>query len=72
MASIELEARVAILENELTKIKSLLEISKDRNQPWWEKVAGTFSESEIFPQVVNLGQEYRQSSNQETNDFKEI
>ncbi len=65
MSSPELEKRVTILENELTQIKSLLETSIKQNKPWWKEISGTFSDSSIFDQVVELDQEYRKSSNQE-------
>ncbi len=68
MSSPELEKRVSILESELTQIKSLLEISINQNKPWWEEISGTFSNSSIFDQVVELGREYRESSKEEAND----
>ena len=68
MSSPELEKRVSILESELTQIKSLLETSISQNKPWWEEISGTFSDSSIFEQVVELGREYRESSKEEAND----
>ncbi|MDJ0898855.1 MAG: hypothetical protein QNJ55_08580 [Xenococcus sp. MO_188.B8] len=68
MSSPELEKRVSILESELTQIKSLLETSINQNKPWWEEISGTFSDSSIFDQVVELGREYRESSKEEAND----
>ena len=68
MSSPELEKRVSILESELTQIKSLRETSINQNKPWWEEISGTFSDSSIFDQVVELGREYRESSKEEAND----
>ena len=70
MSPPELEKRVTILEDELTQIKSLLKLPQNQNLPWWEKISGTFSNNSIFDQVVELGQEYRELSNQEDTSFQ--
>ena len=62
MASITLEERVKTLETELAEVKKQLtkELSAER-VPWWEKIYGTFAESEEYDEAMRLGREYRES-----------
>lgn len=48
-----LEAEIALLKN---KVKNDLP-----SQPWWEKIAGTFSDNSAYDEAMELGREYRDS-----------
>lgn len=62
MATITLEDRVTALEKELAQIKWRLEKEKLQTPlPWWEKIAGTFADSEEYEEAMRLGREYRES-----------
>jgi hypothetical protein len=62
MPSETLEDRLTAVENELAQLKHLL---ADSNSPkragWWEKMFGSFADSEGFEEAVRLGKEYRES-----------
>jgi hypothetical protein len=62
MATITLEERVTVIEQELAQLKQ--ELARDKQQtsrPWWEKIAGTFADSEEYEEAMRLGREYRES-----------
>ena len=62
MASVTLEERVAAVEQERAQLKQELKVERETSSlPWWEKVAGTFSESEHYDEAMRLGREYRES-----------
>jgi hypothetical protein len=54
MAVKELELRVAALEAEMERLKA-------QNQPWWEKISGTFDDDPIYDEAMALGRAYRES-----------
>ena len=54
-----LEKRVEALERELKSLKSA--IQKKSQEPWWERLAGTFEDDPIFDEIVEAGRKYRQS-----------
>lgn len=56
--STPLEERVAILEAEITLIKTKAETP---TKPWWEKVTGTFANSPDYDKAMQLGRAYRES-----------
>ena len=60
MTSAQLEKRVAVLEAELAKLRSLVE-GADASKPWWERIAGTFQNDAIYEKAMKLGQQYRRS-----------
>ncbi len=62
MSQSSIEERVSIMERELAQIKRSLQ-SDSTNQaiPWWEKIAGTFANSENYDEAMRLGREYRES-----------
>jgi hypothetical protein len=65
----QLEERVALLEAEVERLKH--QIQKDpASLPWWEKIAGTFSENAAYDEAMKLGREYRES--QRTNSGEPI
>jgi hypothetical protein len=67
----KLEERLALLENELARLKSKVE-SNSSPAPWWEKITGTFADNSAYDEAMQLGREYRKSlsssSVEESND----
>ena len=56
----ELEQRVADLESEMSKLKRKVD-QLDRDEPWWEKITGTFEDDPIYDEAMKHGRQYRQS-----------
>jgi hypothetical protein len=57
-----LEGRLTLVERELAELKHLLADNKVQSAtPWWERMFGTYAESEGFEEAVRLGREYRES-----------
>jgi hypothetical protein len=56
-----LEKRVDALERELKSLKSAAR-KKQRERPWWERLAGTFQDDPLFDEMVEAGRKYRRSS----------
>ncbi len=64
MATEALKERVAALENELMQIKQELAAEGSHSTPaGWEKIFGSFANSEGFDEAVRLGREYREAQN---------
>ena len=62
MATLEIEERLTTVEKELAQIKQQLAVEKAPSViPQWEKIFGTFANSEGFEEAVRLGREYRES-----------
>lgn len=62
MANATLEERLAILEEELEKVKSQIAAEKTQDcTPWYEKIFGTFADSTEYEEAMRLGREYRES-----------
>ena len=62
MPTVTLEERVAMLEQELAQLKQQLKAeTSSAPLPWWEKIAGTFANSENYDEAMRLGREYRES-----------
>ena len=59
MATETLEARVERLEAELDRLKEGKQ--PPERERWWEKIAGTFADSEDYEEAMRLGREWRQS-----------
>ncbi len=59
MASIE--QRMKVLEEEVARIKARLAESPNSQQPWWEKIWGTFANDPAYEEAMRLGREYRES-----------
>jgi hypothetical protein len=55
MAVDKLEARVATLEAEVTRLKSR------QHRPWWEVISGTFANDPTYDEAMALGRAYRES-----------
>ncbi len=62
MAPTRLEERVAALEQELARLKRELQESRAA-KPWWERIAGTFQADPVYEEAMELGREYRRSTN---------
>ena len=57
-----LEERVAAVEQELAQLKLQLQAeTPPAPLPWWEKIAGTFANSEHYDAAMRLGRQYRES-----------
>ena len=61
MAAMNLEERIASLEEEMRAVKSLLKTVHDARQPWWERHAGMFKDDPVFDAIAEAGQVYRRS-----------
>jgi hypothetical protein len=56
----QLEERVAYLEAEVARLKNKVE-NDSSSSPWWEKIAGTFSDNPAYDEAMQLGRTYRNS-----------
>jgi len=62
MSTEALEDRLAAVENEVAQLKHELAADKSQGRSaWWEKMFGSFADSEGFEEAVRLGREYRES-----------
>jgi hypothetical protein len=60
MGPVQIEKRIAALEDELSRLRSKVE-SMDAVKPWWERIAGTFHDDPAYEKAMKLGQHYRRS-----------
>lgn len=58
MSTSEIEARLAILETEVARLKQQLPVSPI---PWWQTILGKFADDPAYNEAMQLGQQYRQS-----------
>jgi hypothetical protein len=56
-----MEDRVAALESDIKKLKSLIGVSKRAPMPWWEQISGVFADDPTFEKAKKLGREFRES-----------
>jgi hypothetical protein len=62
MTTISVEERLAAVKKELAELKQQFDKAKSQSRvPWWEKIAGTFADSEDYEEAMRLGREYRES-----------
>ena len=61
MAVTTLEERVACVEAELERLKTRLASADHAKPAGWERILGTFADSEGFEEAVRLGREYREA-----------
>lgn len=57
----KLEARVAALEHEVTRLRRDLESGRGGGKPWWEQIAGTFARDRMYKEAMRLGQQQRRA-----------
>ncbi|HEY9633451.1 MAG TPA: hypothetical protein V6D14_08600 [Coleofasciculaceae cyanobacterium] len=48
------------LKAEATQLKNKVEIDLS-SRPWWEQIAGTFTDNSVYDEAMRLGREYRDS-----------
>ena len=54
-----LEERVALLEQEMRKVRAQ---SKNKDtRPWWERRFGAFKDDPLYDEAVKAGEEYRKA-----------
>ncbi len=68
MAEATMEERLARLETEVERLKTNLPPTNGNAIPWWEKIAGTFADSEDYEEAMRLGREWRQSQRLEEDE----
>jgi len=62
MTTEALEERLTAVEQELARIKDQITGSGSQGTPApWERLFGSFADSEAFDEAVRLGREYRES-----------
>ena len=60
MSNAKMERRMAELEREAASLRKQVEqLSND--EPWWERIAGTFENDPVYEKAMKLGREYRRS-----------
>lgn len=59
MSVTTLEARVALLEQEVLQLKRRL--PKPAAAPWWEQISGVFADTPAFEAAAELGRQYREA-----------
>jgi hypothetical protein len=59
MATDNVEARLSALEEEVTKLKVLVE---EKKTPWWKQWAGAFLNDPYFEEARKYGRAYREST----------
>ncbi len=60
MSAIDLEKRVAVLEENVADLKKKVE-GVETAKSWWERIAGTFEKDPVYEQAMKLGRAYRKS-----------
>lgn len=60
MEKATLEERVSAVEAEIAELKKSTHGQKP-DAPWWEKIYGTFADSEEYEEAMRLGRQYRES-----------
>ena len=61
MATLSLEERVAMLEEEVARLKQERASATGAAEPWWEEIRGTFKDDPHYVEAMRLGREYRES-----------
>ena len=62
MTNSEIEKRIAVLEAEVSSLKSKVEKKDDINEiPWWKQRIGMFADNPAYDEAMRLGREYRES-----------
>lgn len=61
MTLLELEKRVAALEQAVAEIQRKSKPEPGKQVAWWHTHAGRFADDPVFDEIVRLGAEYRNS-----------
>ncbi|MBI3649592.1 MAG: hypothetical protein HY231_00925 [Acidobacteria bacterium] len=61
MAVVEIELRVAALEDEVARLKEQLEKVAPSQEDWLDEIYGAFDNDPIYEEAMRLGREYRES-----------
>ena len=59
-----LEKRVDALEREVKALKSA---ARNRKEPWWIRLAGSFKDDPLFDEMTAAGKAYRKSTTRASN-----
>lgn len=70
MSTINLEERVALLEQEVLQLKRQLQ--KPTAAPWWEQIGWVFANVPAFDEAVALGRKYRESQRQDGDEDADV
>ena len=58
----QLDCRVTLLERQLRKMRSELQVARQASQePWWKRLAGKFKNDPLFDETIKAGKAYRRS-----------
>ena len=69
MATRTLEDRVAVVEQELERLKQQLQADKPQeSEPRWKQIIGVFKDDPLFDEAERLGREWRESQRMEYDD----
>ena len=71
MAAISLEERVAVLEQEVARLKQERREAVKACVPWWEQRFGAFKDDPAYDEAMRLGAEYRGSQPTPADDEEE-
>jgi hypothetical protein len=71
MAAISLQERVAVLEQEVARLKQERREAVNASVPWWEQRFGAFKDDPAYDEAMRLGAEYRGSQPTPADDEEE-
>jgi len=63
MRAEKLEMRIIALENAVARLKRDIEREKSLGTPWWEQIAGTFTQDRMYKAAMRLGRQQRHTDN---------
>lgn len=65
MTQTEMESRIAVLERELSVLKSKFEKIEKEEEPWWKQRIGVFADDSAHEEAMRLGREWRKSQRED-------
>ncbi len=68
MSTTEMEIKIKALDAEIGLLKTKvnkLEKKNSADQPWWDQIAGTFTDDKAYDEAMRLGREYRLAENED-------
>jgi hypothetical protein len=57
-----MEQRMKALEEEVARLKAMLDQRTTSTVPWTKQIAGTFADDPLYDEAMRLGREYREST----------